>query len=470
MFCPSCGKQLIGGETFCPNCGMGVEQASQDKGMSASAVEQPIHTEAQAAPIKVKPGLHGFAKGWMIFVIVAYSASIASNLTYMTDPYKAGIESLTLNCKSSLDRDGEVLDRTEFEAVILPDGTLLFQFFHMEHPELNSTNRGNYAAFKRISSDSYSCIVTEIGSKFDFSYDSIIGKGDMKTEKMAQSYMAYESTRIFTVEDCHVEGDTVYGKVNYEAYEPDESLRETTMNTGMPDEKNSPAAGIKLNPSREFSDFYFALQDAEQTFHDLIFAYADAIPDLHDSTNVMMAFRDVINTNFWYDSFFDMQDGTHLLDWPVLEATRLTSGDIVVILVDDTLRDKYSNAEKGDHMRLEATLDTKNLTLSCERILERDGQYIERAVTEAAILPDGSILFQRFIVGVNDVYGGRVAVFKRISDGSYSALVADIGTDYDYTYKSIIGRGDMTTEEMARGYAVTHVFSIENGEVSYEEK
>jgi len=43
------------------------------------------------ALVKEKTGLHGFAKGWMIFVIVAYSAVIASNAQYFTNSYYMGI-------------------------------------------------------------------------------------------------------------------------------------------------------------------------------------------------------------------------------------------------------------------------------------------------------------------------------------------------------------------------------------------
>lgn len=377
-------------------------------------------------------------------------------------------KNLTLSYENTLERDGEIVDRTVLEVVILPDGTILFQFFHMENLYLYDSSAREYAVFKRISGDSYSSIVADIGFDFDFTYNSIIGRGDMTTEQMARSHTPLGIAHIFTVEDRHVQGDMVYGKVNYETYESPASLREFSPSKEKPGAKSSLVADVMLNPGHEFSDFYSALQDAEQTFNDFFFSYAEAIPDSNDSIDFMMAFRDILNTNFWFADFYDRPD--ELSGKLPFKVFRDTSGGMITTYVYDTLTDQYTVAQKGDHMSLFVTLDTKNLTLNCERVLKRGDNYLERAVTEAVMLPDGTILFQRFIVGVDEVYGEHIAVFKRISGDSYSAVIADIESDYGYTYQSIIGRGDMTAEEMARGYAVKHVFTVENGEVTYAAK
>ncbi len=76
MFCRSCGKQLFGGGSFCPHCGGKVQAAP---------------TGAAALAAKAEPGLQGFAKGWVIFTIVLYSAYIMSNLTNLSNPSMAGL-------------------------------------------------------------------------------------------------------------------------------------------------------------------------------------------------------------------------------------------------------------------------------------------------------------------------------------------------------------------------------------------
>jgi hypothetical protein len=140
MFCTSCGNELSENDKFCVQCGKSVRQASSGEEqpapvesqpvtafvpaspaqtstspaqvpasparISASPFQAPVHpaqmssssaqtrfTTSGTSPVsfKNKAGLKGFAKGWMIFVIVAYSSVIASNLTYMTDPELSGI-------------------------------------------------------------------------------------------------------------------------------------------------------------------------------------------------------------------------------------------------------------------------------------------------------------------------------------------------------------------------------------------
>lgn len=75
MFCSSCGRQLIGSESFCPYCGNNV---------------QGIPTNV-ATPAQTGAGLRGFAKGWIIFTIILYSAYILANLANLTNPYMAGL-------------------------------------------------------------------------------------------------------------------------------------------------------------------------------------------------------------------------------------------------------------------------------------------------------------------------------------------------------------------------------------------
>jgi len=376
-------------------------------------------------------------------------------------------KNLTLSYESTLERDGATVDRTVMEAAVLPDGTMLFQFLHVENLYSDDQYAEEYAVFKRISGGSYSCIVAHVGLDFNFTYNSILGRGDMTADKMATGNTSAGTAHLFTVDGRYTEGDKVYGMVGHKKYISQGAPRKNQPDVEEPVGENTPAAGVRLNPGSEFADFSNAFGNAETPFSNLFYNYAESITDTQSSFDFMMAYNDVINTGFWYESFFDMQDGTHTLDWPALEAARQTSGDVVTVLVDDTLKDDYANAKKGDHMRLKATLDTKNLTLGCERVLKRGGEYLERAVTEAVILPDGTMLLQRFIKGTDPVYGERLAIFMRISGGSYSALVAEIGTDYGYTYDSILGKGDMTAGEMARGCALTHEFTVENGKVSY---
>lgn len=135
MFCVSCGKKIYGDETFCPFCGIKIPQmksratantnmahtvngaaitaqptngaavtAQPTNGVAITtqptngaailphpadgvAATQPADSAMAAQPADdAKPTrLRGFAKGWMIFVIVTYSAAIGSNATYFTN-------------------------------------------------------------------------------------------------------------------------------------------------------------------------------------------------------------------------------------------------------------------------------------------------------------------------------------------------------------------------------------------------
>jgi len=243
-------------------------------------------------------------------------------------------------------------------------------------------------------------------------------------------------------------------------------------------------AGITLTEGREFTGFGSAFTNAISDFASLLLDSAETISNLDirsDFLKALIAVQGNPLTSFSELSNFDMPNmpnGTHILDQPPLEATRQTSGDMVAVVADGTLASNYvfdfnttSMAQAGDHMSLQALLDTKNLAMQRERILTRGAAYLECDLAEAVVLPDGTMLFQGFyLMGVHEVLDSSKAIFIRISGDSFSAVIANLGGDYNLSYDTIVGNGDMTTEEMSRGYAVASIITVENGELIYTMK
>lgn len=103
--------------------------------------------------------------------------------------------------ESTTERDGKMISRAVFEAVILEDGTNIVQYLNvgkMMEDYKKSTN----AVFKRYNKNEYLAITAEFEGDMDFKYDSIAGKGDLQPEAMAKNYMI---TRKFTVKDGKVD-------------------------------------------------------------------------------------------------------------------------------------------------------------------------------------------------------------------------------------------------------------------------
>ena len=286
-----------------------------------------------------------------------------------------------------------------------------------------------------------------------------------------------------------------------------EPARNPAQNMEGPD--GEPSADITLEQGREFNCFYWAFSDAEQDFTSLILSFGTSeFDDPYESHDFMMAYDSLGRCNTYldalstFDEFFysdDIPPGeTHLLDWMIMlnvEGSKHTNGNIITASIDDILGEDSrwleAGAEAGDHACLEASLDTEDLTLNCKSTLDRDGEVVDRTEFEVVILPGGTMLFMFFHVEnlyKDDSFARQYAVFKRISGDSYSGVVcgephsgvvADSGPDFGFTYDPIIGKGDMTAEQMAQGYTVTDVFTVEGrhtkgeiitGEVSYEKK
>ena len=120
-------------------------------------------------------------------------------------------KNMTLSFKSTLEREGKVVSRTEFELVLLSGENMLFQFFHIEDLYDDDSFASGYAVFKSISDDNYSCIVADLEKDYDYSYESIIGRGKISTEEMSEGLLI---THLFTVENRRVGSKMVRGDVN----------------------------------------------------------------------------------------------------------------------------------------------------------------------------------------------------------------------------------------------------------------
>ncbi|MCL2151155.1 MAG: hypothetical protein FWH50_02890 [Coriobacteriia bacterium] len=114
---------------------------------------------------------------------------------------KLDSKNLTLCCKITFTRAGRLVNKSEFEVVILPDGTRLFQFVHVENLYEYNDFQSGYAVFKRYDNDSFACVVVETGWDPDLTLSSIIGRGDVSVEQMAGGFMGKGDTHLFKVEN-----------------------------------------------------------------------------------------------------------------------------------------------------------------------------------------------------------------------------------------------------------------------------
>lgn len=225
-----------------------------------------------------------------------------------------------------------------------------------------------------------------------------------------------------------------------------------------------------LTEGMELHDFYepFANYGGEYDnyFHDLI----------EDDYDLTMA-----NISRWssMDAFWQLTEFDHLIDgsgqllfYP-LEGTKQWAGDFITCIQDDIFQEDIGPYQAGDREFRMAVFDTKNLTLSYESNLIRDGQRIMRVVFKAVYLPNGTMLYQYYCVVDHELYPISTpteAVFMRYDADSYSAIIAEMPENIDFEYSSIIGRGDVTTEQMAQGLTVTAVFTYQDGSGTIELK
>lgn len=225
--------------------------------------------------------------------------------------------------------------------------------------------------------------------------------------------------------------------------------------------------GVDLSgtPGSELTDFY--------SFYD----------------NAISQFSAVIN-NWETDDFF-MMDAAMDYYMPSIHFVSMTLYDALYIFGTD--RGEYkdvdgdiirfgqeytreedgwtANDKKGDVMVEKGILDNSAKTLYFETYTERDGEKISRAVSEVVCLSDGTFIAQTFKKSLP--FDERLedkgdAYFLVFNSDRLEVIKAKFEPDVNFTYKSIIGNGKTSVEDMAQGYTLIRKMTVADGVASVD--
>ena len=127
--------------------------------------------------------------------------------------------------------------------------------------------------------------------------------------------------------------------------------------------------------------------------------------------------------------------------------------------------------KKGDVYVEKGILDTSANTLYFESYSERAGVKISRAVSEIVALSDGTFIVQTLSKPMP--YDERTedkgnAYFMVFGADRLEVIKASFEPDANFTYDSIIGKGNTTPEDMAKSYTLIRKMTIADGAATVE--
>ena len=126
--------------------------------------------------------------------------------------------------------------------------------------------------------------------------------------------------------------------------------------------------------------------------------------------------------------------------------------------------DGYSpNDKKGDVYVEKGILDNSAKTLFFESYVARDGEKLSRGISEVVCLSDGTFIVQTLRKDM--VHDERLedkgdAYFMVFNKDRLEVIKATFAPDVNFTYKSIIGNGKTTVEDMAQGYTLIRKMTV----------
>jgi hypothetical protein len=259
-------------------------------------------------------------------------------------------------------------------------------------------------------------------------------------------------------------------QVSNEKEEVDETSQATEANESEAGEnkaqqdKGSPG-GIYSEPGQELSDFYAAFDDAMSKYEGSINSF-----ETDDFAFFDIGFDHLASlTPILYISTYDNLEifGTDEGEY------REESGGVIAFGKEFTREEDgfNSNDKKGDVVKEEGKLDTSTNTLTYERTIKRSGELIEREVEEVVMLPDGTSIAQVFSKRIprdERFEDTGNAYFVRCGKDELVIIRANFEPDVNFTYNSIVGKGDISPEDMSQGYAKVRKLTVQDGKAAVE--
>lgn len=115
------------------------------------------------------------------------------------------------------------------------------------------------------------------------------------------------------------------------------------------------------------------------------------------------------------------------------------------------------NDKKGDIVGEIGILDSSAKTLSFETYIKRDGELISRVISEVVALSDGKFIVQSLSKTPlnDDRYEDTGNAYFMVFDSDRLEIIkAKFSPDVNFTYNSIIGKGNTTVEDMSQDYTL----------------
>ena len=222
--------------------------------------------------------------------------------------------------------------------------------------------------------------------------------------------------------------------------------------------------GIYGESGNELTDFFDAFDDAMGEFERAVNGYEPEEFEFFDIGFDYIAPTTCILSIGSYDSLdvLGSKEGEYRED----------SGGVISFGKEFTREEDGfgPSAKKGDVTREEGNLDTSSNTLLLERTVERSGELLVREVAEVYMLTDGTFVAQILSKQApqGNVEDKGNAYFVHCSKDELEIIKASFEPDVNFTYTSIVGKGNISPEDMSQGYVKIRKLAVRDDKASAE--
>lgn len=241
-------------------------------------------------------------------------------------------------------------------------------------------------------------------------------------------------------------------------------------NTESNPSNTSNSSESKIVPGTELSTFMSEYVDTKTKIWDSMSKKFDEEQNLEFAMGTLgFAFADLAIVDIsLFDSLTTLEGDTFKgkLVLSGFDSWKKVKGDIIEFGYDYTYTDDNNQYIKNDHLVSKGKLDKKKDSLVYERYIERNGQKIERYVTEITHNKEKSYSSQMYSINEDNTLTGYFTWFE--GENIISIIADKKNEKLDFQYESIFGKKDIKPEEMSKGMNITVQTSFIDGKGAFK--
>lgn len=221
------------------------------------------------------------------------------------------------------------------------------------------------------------------------------------------------------------------------------------------------------------SNFITAYTNTKQPFSDSISSAPEYDNYIFDLLDFFMVDMSIVSVPL-YDALDITGTGGNKITGELMlsgyEGTKEKDGNLIRFGYSHTFEEDWGANLAGDLTQESGYFDTTKNFLFLENTTESGSSLIQRSVLELSRLSDGTFILQSHSYDSRRAANGVSSTFMKFDTKSLTSYSASKDSNETFTFQTLEESGDLSLEDLSKGFTTNFVIDVENGTATFTSK